>query len=42
MALATLLSVLGGLGWNLSRALEGLKPVGAVKSLEGGERAAPW
>jgi hypothetical protein len=36
VALATLLSVLGGLGWDLSRDLEGLQSVGAVKSLEGG------
>jgi len=42
VALAALLVLLGGLGWDLSRDLEGLKPVGAVKSLEGGERAAPW
>jgi hypothetical protein len=36
VALATLLVLLGGLGWDLSRDLEGLKTVGAVKSLEGG------
>jgi serine/threonine protein kinase len=36
VALAALLVLLGGLGWNLSRDLEGLKTVGAVKSLEGG------
>jgi eukaryotic-like serine/threonine-protein kinase len=35
-ALAALLTLLGGLGWDLSRDLEGLKTVGAVKSLEGG------
>ncbi len=36
VALAALLVLLGGLGWDLSRDLEGLKTVGAVKSLEGG------
>jgi eukaryotic-like serine/threonine-protein kinase len=36
VALATLLSLLGGLGWDLSQAPKGLKTVGAVKSLEGG------
>jgi serine/threonine protein kinase len=36
VALAALLVLLGGLGWDLSLDLEGLKPVGAVKSLEGG------
>ena len=36
VALAALLSVLGGLGWDLSRDLEGLQSVGALKSLEGG------
>ena len=36
VALAALLVLLGGLGWNLSRDLEGLKTVGAVTSLEGG------
>jgi eukaryotic-like serine/threonine-protein kinase len=35
VALATLLTLLGGLGWDLSRDLEGLKTVGAVKSTEG-------
>jgi len=35
VALATLLTLLGGLGWDLSRDLEGLKTVGAVKSVEG-------
>jgi eukaryotic-like serine/threonine-protein kinase len=35
-ALAALLTLLGGLGWDLSRDPEGLKTVGAVKSLEGG------
>jgi eukaryotic-like serine/threonine-protein kinase len=35
VALATLLVLLGGLGWDLSRDPEGLKTVGAVKSLEG-------
>ena len=35
VALATLLTLLGGLGWDLSRDPEGLKTVGAVKSLEG-------
>ena len=35
VALATLLVLLGGLGWDLSRDLEGLKTVGAVKSSEG-------
>jgi serine/threonine-protein kinase len=35
VALATLLALLGGLGWDLSRDLEGLKSVGAVKSSEG-------
>src|SRR5215216_1714263 len=35
-ALAALLTLLGGLGWDLSRDLEGLQSVGAVKSLEGG------
>ena len=42
VALAALLVLLGGLGWDLSRDLEGLKTVGAVKSLEGEGRAAPW
>src|ERR687889_366214 len=36
VALAALLVLLGGLGWDLSRDLEGWKTVGAVKSLEGG------
>ena len=36
VALAALLTLLGGLGWDLSRDLEGLKTVGAIKSLEGG------
>jgi hypothetical protein len=36
VALAGLLVLLGGLGWNLSLDLEGLQSVGAVKSLEGG------
>jgi eukaryotic-like serine/threonine-protein kinase len=36
VALATLLVLLGGLGWDLSQNAEGLKTVGAVKSLEGG------
>jgi serine/threonine-protein kinase len=36
VALAALLTLLGGLGWNLSLDPEGLKTVGAVKSLEGG------
>ena len=36
VALAVLLTLLGGLGWDLSRDLEGLKTVGTVKSLEGG------
>jgi serine/threonine-protein kinase len=35
VALAALLTLLGGLGWDLSRDLEGLKSVGAVKSSEG-------
>jgi eukaryotic-like serine/threonine-protein kinase len=35
VAMATLLTLLGGLGWDLSRDPEGLKTVGAVKSLEG-------
>jgi hypothetical protein len=35
-ALAALLVLLGGLGWDLSQNPEGLKTVGAVKSLEGG------
>jgi hypothetical protein len=35
VALAALLTLFGGLGWNLSRDLEGLKTVGAVKSSEG-------
>jgi serine/threonine-protein kinase len=35
VALATLLTLLGRLGWDLSRDLEGLKTVGAVKSAEG-------
>ncbi|HEY6712485.1 MAG TPA: protein kinase [Rubrobacter sp.] len=35
VALATLLTLLGGLGWDLSRDLEGLTTVGAVKSSEG-------
>jgi serine/threonine protein kinase len=35
VALATLLILLGGLGWDLSQGPEGLKTVGAVKSLEG-------
>jgi eukaryotic-like serine/threonine-protein kinase len=34
VALATLLTLLGGLGWDLSRDLEGLNTVGAVKSSE--------
>jgi eukaryotic-like serine/threonine-protein kinase len=34
VALAALLTLLGGLGWDLSRDLEGLKTVGAVKSSE--------
>jgi eukaryotic-like serine/threonine-protein kinase len=36
VALAALLVLLGGLGWDLSQNPEGLKIVGAVKSLEGG------
>ena len=36
VALAALLTLLGGLGWDLSRDLDGLKTVGAVRSLEGG------
>jgi serine/threonine protein kinase len=36
VALAALLTLLSGLGWDLSRDLEGLQSVGAVKSLEGG------
>jgi serine/threonine-protein kinase len=36
VALAALLTLLGGLGWELSQDPEGLKTVGAVKSLEGG------
>src|SRR5215203_3688387 len=36
VALAALLTLLGGLGWDLSQDPEGLKTVGAVKSLEGG------
>jgi serine/threonine protein kinase len=36
VALAALLVLLGGLGWDLSQNPEGLKTVGAVKSLEGG------
>jgi serine/threonine protein kinase len=36
VALATLLTLLGGLGWDLWQDPEGLKTVGAVKSLEGG------
>jgi hypothetical protein len=36
VALAALLTLLGGLGWNLSLDPEELKTVGAVKSLEGG------
>jgi eukaryotic-like serine/threonine-protein kinase len=36
VALAALLTLLGGLGWDLSLDPEGLKTVGAVKSLEGG------
>jgi eukaryotic-like serine/threonine-protein kinase len=35
VALAALLTLLGGLGWDLSRDLEGLKTVGALKSSEG-------
>jgi hypothetical protein len=35
VALATILTLLGGLGWDLSQDPEGLKTVGAVKSLEG-------
>jgi hypothetical protein len=35
VAMATLLTLLGGLGWDLSRDPEGLETVGAVKSLEG-------
>ena len=35
VALAALLTLLGGLGWDLSQDQEGLKTVGAVKSLEG-------
>jgi eukaryotic-like serine/threonine-protein kinase len=35
VALAALLTLLGGLGWDLSQDPEGLKTVGAVKSLEG-------
>ena len=35
VAMATLLILLGGLGWDLSQDPEGLKTVGAVKSLEG-------
>jgi eukaryotic-like serine/threonine-protein kinase len=42
VALAALLVLLGGLGWNLSQNPEGLKTVGAVKSLEGGGGATPW
>jgi hypothetical protein len=45
VALAALLTLLGGLGWDLSRDLEGLKPVGALKSSEvvreGGTLVAP-
>jgi eukaryotic-like serine/threonine-protein kinase len=45
VALATLLTLLGGLGWDLSQDPEGLKTVGAVKSLEeireGGTLVAP-
>src|SRR5215208_7544966 len=44
-ALAALLTLLGGLGWDLSRDLEGLKTVGALKSSEvgreGGTLVAP-
>jgi eukaryotic-like serine/threonine-protein kinase len=36
VALAALLVLLGGLGWDLSQDPEGLKTVGAVKSLDGG------
>src|SRR5215212_462391 len=36
VAFAAILTLLGGLGWDLSRDLGGLKTVGAVKSLEGG------
>ena len=36
VALAALLTLLGGLGWDLLQDPEGLKTVGAVKSLEGG------
>jgi serine/threonine protein kinase len=36
VALAALLTLLGGLGWDLSQDPEGLKTVGAVNSLEGG------
>jgi eukaryotic-like serine/threonine-protein kinase len=35
VAIATLLILLGGLGWDLSQDPEGLKTVGAIKSLEG-------
>ena len=35
VAMATLLILLGGLGWDLSQDPEGLKTVGAIKSLEG-------
>jgi hypothetical protein len=35
VAIATLLILLGGLGWDLSQGPEGLKTVGAIKSLEG-------
>ena len=35
VALAALVTLLGGLGWDLSQDLEGLKTLGAVKSLEG-------
>jgi eukaryotic-like serine/threonine-protein kinase len=35
VALAALLTLLGGLGWDLSQDPEGLKTVGAVNSLEG-------
>src|SRR5829696_3187971 len=35
VALAALLTLLGGLGWDLSRDLEGLQRVGAVKGSEG-------
>jgi eukaryotic-like serine/threonine-protein kinase len=40
VALAALLTLLGGLGWDLSQDPEGLKTVGAVKSLEGGREGS--